>query len=235
MIASAAAAASAATVGSWGPTIGLPIIPVAAALVPGNRLVMWSADEAASMNFDGSNSSPYTQTAVLDLTTGQVTGATVSNTAHDMFCPGVSILTDGKVLVTGGISNTLASIYDPSTNKWTSVQPMNIGRGYQGQTTLSDGQAFVLGGSWSGGVGSKRGRSVVAVGELARAPGSAGGPDRHRGHSRASSGPTTTDGSSRRPATACSRRARPRRCIGSARPAPAASRRPGPGARALTK
>ena len=157
VIASAAAAASAATVGSWGATIGLPIIPVAAALVPGNRLILWSADEAASMNFDGSNASPYTQTAVLDLTTGQVTGAAVSNTAHDMFCPGVSILTDGKVLVTGGISNTLASIYDPTTNSWTSAKPMNIPRAYQGQTTLSDGQAFVLGGSWSGHIGGKEG------------------------------------------------------------------------------
>ena len=94
---------------------------------------------------------------MLDLTTGQVTGATVSNTAHDMFCPGVSILSDGKVLVTGGISNTLASIYDPATNSWTSAQPMNIGRGYQGQTTLPDGQAFVLGGSWSGDIGGKQG------------------------------------------------------------------------------
>ena len=49
MIASAAAAASAATVGSWGPTIGFPLVPVAAALVPGNRLLVWSADEATLM------------------------------------------------------------------------------------------------------------------------------------------------------------------------------------------
>ena len=34
---------------------------------------------------------------------------------------------------------------------------MNIGRGYQGMTLLSNGQAFTLGGSWSGALGGKLG------------------------------------------------------------------------------
>jgi galactose oxidase len=34
---------------------------------------------------------------------------------------------------------------------------MNIGRGYQGMTLLSNGEAFTLGGSWSGGIGGKLG------------------------------------------------------------------------------
>jgi hypothetical protein len=41
---------------------------------------------------------------------------------------------------------------------------MNLGRGYQGQTTLSDGQAFVLGGSWSGAVGGKLGEVWSSTG-----------------------------------------------------------------------
>ena len=57
--------------------------------------------------------------------------------------PGVSILPDGEVMVTGGISDTLTSIYNPTTNTWRAGPQMNIGRGYQGQTTLSDGQVFV--------------------------------------------------------------------------------------------
>ncbi len=40
----------------------------------------------------------------------------MSNTAHDMFCPGVSILPNGEVMVTGGIGNTDTSIYNPATN-----------------------------------------------------------------------------------------------------------------------
>ena len=33
---------------SGGATLGLPLVPVAAALIPGNKLVVWSADEALS-------------------------------------------------------------------------------------------------------------------------------------------------------------------------------------------
>jgi galactose oxidase len=151
----AAASTSPSVVGQWGPTIGFPMIPAAVALIPGNRLVVWSSD--SELNFDPSNSAQYTQTAILNLTTGAVSAATVSNTAHDMFCPGVSILPDGEVIVTGGIGNTDTSIYNPATNAWRAGPKLNIGRGYQGQTTLADGQVFVLGGSWSGAVGGKLG------------------------------------------------------------------------------
>jgi galactose oxidase len=142
-------------VGEWGPTIGFPLVPVAVALIPGDKLLMWSAD--SEFNFDSSDDEQYTQTAILNLATGDVSASTVSNTAHDMFCPGVSILPDGDVIVTGGIGDTDTSIYDPATNTWQTGPQMNIGRGYQGQTTLPDGQVFVLGGSWSGAVGGKLG------------------------------------------------------------------------------
>ena len=155
------AASGPSVVGQWGPTIGFPLVPVAAALIPGNKLVVWSADE--DLNF-GTDTSPYTQTAILNLTTGAVSAATVSNTAHNMFCPGVSILPDGEVMVTGGISDTLTSIYNPATNTWRAGPQMNIGRGYQGQTTLSDGQVFVLGGSWSGATGGKLGEVWSSTG-----------------------------------------------------------------------
>ncbi len=72
-----------------------------------------------------------------------------------MFCPGVAILPNGDVLVTGGLSTTETSIYHVATNTWTAGPPMNVGRGYQGQTLLSNGQVFLLGGSWSGAVGGK--------------------------------------------------------------------------------
>jgi galactose oxidase len=155
--ASTASVASAATtststspsvIGQWGPTIAFPLVPVAAALISGDRLLVWSADE--ELNYDSSGDEQYTQTAVMNLATGVVTSAVVSNTAHDMFCPGASILPNGDVLVTGGVGDTDSSIYDPNTNTWSTGPQMNIGRGYQGQTTLADGQAFVLGGSWSG-------------------------------------------------------------------------------------
>ena len=59
---------------------------------------------------------PYTQTAILNLTTGAVSQDTVTNTGHNMFCPGVAILPDGDIMVTGGLSDQQTSIYDPATN-----------------------------------------------------------------------------------------------------------------------
>ena len=41
----ASASTSPSVVGQWGPTIGFPMIPVAVALIPGDRLVVWSSDQ----------------------------------------------------------------------------------------------------------------------------------------------------------------------------------------------
>ena len=102
-------------VGQWGPTIGFPIVPVAAALLPNNLLLVWSADQALAY---GGSDSAFTQTAILNLNTGAVSEDTVSNTGHNMFCPGVAILPDGEIMVTGGLSNQQTSIYNPATNSW---------------------------------------------------------------------------------------------------------------------
>jgi galactose oxidase len=74
-----------------------------------------------------------------------------------MFCPGTSVLPDGRFMVSGGQTNILTSIYNPVTDLWTVGKRMNIGRGYQSQVTLSDGSVFTLGGSWNGGLGGKIG------------------------------------------------------------------------------
>ncbi len=140
-------------VGKWGPTIGFPLVPVAAALLPDNKMLVWSADQDMSYG-DGQNE---TQTAILNLTTGEVTQETITNTHHDMFCPGVAILPNGQIMVTGGLSDQQTSIYDPRTNSWIKGPQMNVGRGYQGMTLLSNGQVFTLGGSWSGLLGGKLG------------------------------------------------------------------------------
>ena len=89
-------------------------------LLPNNEMLVWSADQALA--YGGSND-PYTQTAILNLTTGAVSEDTVTNTGHNMFCPGVAILPNGDIMVTGGISNQQTSIYDPTTNLWTAGPP----------------------------------------------------------------------------------------------------------------
>ncbi|MFD7026639.1 discoidin domain-containing protein [Streptomyces sp. NPDC059917] len=139
--------------GSWGRITGFPLVPVATAVLPGDKLLAWSA--YAVDRFGGSNG--YTQTAILDLKTGKVTQRRIDNTGHDMFCPGIVMLADGRVLVTGGSNAEKASIYDPATDAWSATASMNIARGYQAMTLLSTGEAFVLGGSWSGAAGDKAG------------------------------------------------------------------------------
>ncbi|MEU6312819.1 discoidin domain-containing protein [Streptomyces sp. NPDC047014] len=148
--------ASPAVHGSWGRIIGFPLVPVATAALPGDKLLAWSA--YALDRFGGSNG--YTQTAILDLKTGKVTQRRIDNTGHDMFCPGIVMLADGRVLVTGGSNAEKASIYDPATDAWSATSSMNIARGYQAMTLLSTGEAFVLGGSWSGNAATDKGGEV---------------------------------------------------------------------------
>jgi galactose oxidase len=74
-----------------------------------------------------------------------------------MFCPGTSLLADGRLLITGGKFGVMTTLYDPWDDTWTSATNMTVERGYHAQLTLSDGRIFVLGGSWSGTLGNKYG------------------------------------------------------------------------------
>ena len=139
--------------GKWGPTIDFPVVPVAAAVEPDSgNVIVWSAEFAD--NFGGSGS---TQTAIYNPSTGKVTQRTVSNTDHDMFCPGISRDVDGRLIVTGGSDAPRTSIYDQNGDVWTNGPDMQLPRGYQSSTTCSDGRIFTIGGSWSGGQGGKDG------------------------------------------------------------------------------
>ncbi|MET3920340.1 discoidin domain-containing protein [Arthrobacter sp. UYEF20] len=152
--------------GSWGPTINFPIVPVAAALLPGNKLLTWSA--YAPTAFGGDRG--YTQTSILDLTTGKVSQTQVSNTGHDMFCPGTSLLPDGRIMVSGGSSSTKTSLYNPATNTWSPGPDMKIARGFHSNVTTSTGEVFTIGGSWSGGIGNKNGEVWSAAGGWRKLP-----------------------------------------------------------------
>lgn len=99
----------------------------------------------------------YTQFTDYNFKTGAVSQRTVSNTQHDMFCPGISALEDGRIMITGGSSAAVTSFYNPSSNSFTRGPDMKIARGYQTSATLSDGRVFTIGGSYSGPRGGKNG------------------------------------------------------------------------------
>ena len=136
-----------AKLGRWGPSIPLPLVPVAMAILPtSGKVLLWSADNPRVF----SNSTTHTLTALLDLRTGTVTPHNVTQTHHNMFCPGLSLDASGRVVITGGSSPLSTSIYDPTAEAWLEGPPLTTGRGYHSQATLSDGRIFTIGGSWSG-------------------------------------------------------------------------------------
>ncbi|KAF2758544.1 galactose oxidase mutant W290f [Pseudovirgaria hyperparasitica] len=136
--------------GLWMHTIDFPLVPVAAAqMYDTGEILVWSSSGRENFPFP----SPVTGQTWVTLwspTTNAMTQRIVVETEHDMFCPGISMDAAGRYIVTGGDSATTTSIFDPTSNQWKRGAPMNVPRGYQSTTLLSDGRLFTLGGSFSG-------------------------------------------------------------------------------------
>uniref|UniRef100_UPI00257BDDEB PKD domain-containing protein n=4 Tax=Maribacter TaxID=252356 RepID=UPI00257BDDEB len=148
-------------VGEWGGAIPFEIVPVAVANLPDGRLLTWSSQFPNTFDEIGDG---YTYTELFDPNgnngLGRALGMTLTDTDHDMFCPGINNLADGSILSAGGTTSERTSIYDPKTNLWTRAADMNIPRGYQGNVTLSNGAVFTVGGSWSNGAGNNGGKAA---------------------------------------------------------------------------
>lgn len=140
--------------GIWGPTIDFPLVPVTAFVNPKNgKVVTFSSKQHDGMPDKERDHTTRTSTWNRSLSTGSqdaVSQLLVTNTGHEMFCPGTAFDVDGNLVVTGGESSNKTSIYDSHAEKWAPAAEMSIGRGYQGSVTSADGHIIVLGGSWSG-------------------------------------------------------------------------------------
>ena len=144
----------------------LPLVPVSMANLPDGKVLLWAAEDRFAFN----TASGRTYSAIFDPSTGAVTERLVSETGHDMFCPGTAYLADGRLLVNGGIDAGNTSLYDPVTATWSRSGAMNITRGYNASTPLQDGSVLTLGGSWSGGVGNKHGEVWSPARRLSTVP-----------------------------------------------------------------
>ncbi|KAG4429683.1 hypothetical protein IFR05_014838 [Cadophora sp. M221] len=130
--------------GSWGSVIQLPLVAAGAFVLPDSgKVLVFSA--SGNVDFDARGK---TMTAVYNPANGAVSPRTVTETKHDMFCPGISLDTNGRAIVTGGNDDNKMSIYSAANDGWTVGAPMNLVRGYQSSATLSDGRIFTIGGSW---------------------------------------------------------------------------------------
>jgi galactose oxidase len=146
--------------GQWAAPIGFPIVPVSAILLPNNKLLTFAAHEGTAFDKTGT----VTKVAILDLRTGIVGQSVTIDVNHQMFCSGLVILADGRLLVTGGSSDRASTFYNPATNSWTAGPPMKIPRAYQGDTLISTGQVFTIGGSWHDSAGNKNGELFTPSG-----------------------------------------------------------------------
>ncbi|KAL4728723.1 hypothetical protein ACLX1H_003122 [Fusarium chlamydosporum] len=139
-----------ATQGRWSDIIRLPLIPVAAYVVPqfpqSQKLLFFSSWGPDA--FGGA--SGRTQFGSLDLPTGNIARREVTDTHHDMFCPGMSQLGDGRIIIQGGSDAEAVTFYNPRDDSFTRGPNMQMARGYQSSTILSDGRVFTIGGAYSG-------------------------------------------------------------------------------------
>jgi len=166
-----AAPAAAQAGGTWSAVIPLPNIPVAAALLPSGKVLTWSSNTEFTFEGDIGATPSQTQTSIFDPTTLKSTPRIVTNTLSDMFCPGITNLSDGRILVNGGSSSGSTNVYDWRTDAWVAGAPMNIARGYNANVMLTDGSVMTLGGSWSGQRTEKIGEVWVAGKGWSRRPG----------------------------------------------------------------
>ena len=142
--------------GQWSGPTKLPLAPAGAFVIPdqpvSNRVMGFSS---WSTDYFGGSGGVKTQFTYHNWQTGEISEREVSNTQHDMFCPGMSFLTDGRMVITGGETAPATSVYDHRTDNWTSLAEMTVGRGYQSSTMLSNGNIFTIGGSFTGGIGNQ--------------------------------------------------------------------------------
>ena len=107
---------------------------------------MWSAfrvdvwDRTTPRNVTTGGGRGRTQHAVFDPTTNSAQRMVVSNTGHDMFCPSISTLFNGDLVVAGGQNTEKTSVYSRSSESWSSGGDLITPRGYASSTILESGR-----------------------------------------------------------------------------------------------
>ena len=130
------------------------VVGISGYVLPNRKVLLFASWKGTS--FAGSGSLDQTVTVLFDPSNNSSVTKTVTNTAHNMFCPGTAMLADGRLLVNGGDDSHTdsTSIYNPANNTWATGGKMHEQRWYNVSTTLADGRVLTLGGNrTSGGTG----------------------------------------------------------------------------------
>jgi len=145
---------SSATLGQWAAPVNFCTYPCMvgadAAVLNTGKVLFYYYPAANAQN---------SQAMLLDPVTGIVTDVSLP-VPQDVFCSGLSILPNGKVLVTGGnvatgqcshtgsgCGTTSAMLFDPASSTWTVGQDMNNPRWYPSSVELTDGSLLEISGT----------------------------------------------------------------------------------------
>jgi PKD repeat protein len=126
-------AATAADMGSWTQPFPWPSVAIHLNLLPTGKVLSWGL-QGPPVLWDPEDGS-FTEVP----------------SQAELFCAGHSLLSDGRVLVTGGhIASDRGipdvSIFSPTTGDWTKSTSMRRGRWYPTNTTLPNGSVLILAG-----------------------------------------------------------------------------------------
>lgn len=135
------------TMGEWSAVIPwTPHIPVSAATLPDGRILTFASNQRTSFPAGPE----FTYAATWDPATGVF--VEYNHPSHDMFCGGLVMLPDGRVLVNGGRNTTVrSSLFDWRVNTWTRTPDMNDPRWYNTTVALPNGRVFTASGSGGSG------------------------------------------------------------------------------------
>jgi YVTN family beta-propeller protein len=132
--------------GAWGPVINwTPHIPVSAANLPDGRILTFASNQRTSF--------PVGPEFTFAATWNPATGVfqEVNHPSHDMFCGGITLMPDGRVMVNGGRNSTpFTSVFDWRNNSWTRLQNMTGGRWYNTSVSMPNGHVFTATGDGTG-------------------------------------------------------------------------------------
>ncbi len=127
------ATASPAAQGSWSDVLDWPHVPISAAVLESGEILTWASNDISDET-SGINS---TESVLWNPDNGQF--FEVNNPTHDMFCSGISTLSDGSIMATGGNpSQQSTSIFNPQTRQWSTGPFMNQPRWYGSQLTTAE-------------------------------------------------------------------------------------------------
>ncbi len=136
-----------AVVGQWSSVMNFPLVAINMVLMKDSRILMWSGQDCI-----GGESATVWDPATNTFT--PVPLAELDGSDRDIFCSGMTVLADGRVLDAGGheckdltyLGTAIATLFDPTTNQWTIAPDMQYRRWYPTIITMGDGRAIVIGG-----------------------------------------------------------------------------------------